>query len=152
MLVIPVSFIALHLHPKNVNSKDEQKPSQIMNYNWMKNSYWFDGKAEINFYQAKITKYGIPREAKEIVNSDEQSSFHYNTYWDGQGRGKFDVNFPKDLILYDALPVQLRIFNLEENLNIQLSMLPSQLSSKVQYPEVGSAHVRKINSEKIIHF
>lgn len=37
-----------------------------IDYDWMKNSYWFDGKAEINFYDATIMRYGQTRETREI--------------------------------------------------------------------------------------
>jgi hypothetical protein len=196
------------------------------NFGWMKNSYWFEGTAEINFYDAKISKYGIPREAnelvhilvtekhkpdqlvkadnwresglvdmlkfnyvrsfqtgiysyremmsvffdqnqlqltkltfssqdwcgqsfKELVNFNQKSSYNYNTYWDGQGSGLFDISFPEDLYVYDALPVQLRMFNLTEKRKFEIHLLPTQKSSKVIFPRTEKAFVQIFNSEEV---
>ncbi|MFQ5602933.1 MAG: hypothetical protein ACE5HS_06650 [bacterium] len=45
---------------------DGQSFFENIDYDWMKNPYWFDGKAEINFYDATIMRYGQPRETQEI--------------------------------------------------------------------------------------
>ena len=39
---------------------------------------------------------------KELINFRGISSYHFNTYWDGQGQNSYDVSFPKDLFIYDA--------------------------------------------------
>ncbi|MEE8585347.1 MAG: hypothetical protein V3T83_10895, partial [Acidobacteriota bacterium] len=35
---------------------------------WIKNEYWYDGKAELNFYDAQIVAYGTPRRADKVVH------------------------------------------------------------------------------------
>lgn len=196
------------------------------NHEWIQNSYWFEGKAEINFYKASISKYGTPRQAdevvhilvtekhkpdllvkadnwreeglvdmlkfnyvrrfqtgiysyremmsvffeqeklqlakmtfgsqewcgqtfKELVNFQGISSYHFNTYWDGQGRDSYDVSFPQDIFLYDALPVQLRMLTLVNGEPFEIPLLPSQISSRVQKPTFSIATVNLINSEEI---
>ncbi len=178
--------------------------------------YWYDGQAEINFYDAKLTYYGEPRETsrevhivvsedhdpkqlvkaddwrqpglikvlkfnqmravqtgvydyrqmmsaffdtsdgrfmkltygsqewcgntfKEVVNYGGTSSFEFNTYWDGQGNGDYEVDFPQDLIPYDSLPVQLRLLNWEIGARFDVELLPSQFSNRVAAPELRSA-------------
>jgi hypothetical protein len=196
------------------------------NFSWIGNAYWYDGTAEINFYDARISKYGTPRETdelvhilvtekhkpdqlvkadnwrepglvdmlkfnyirtfqtgiysyremmsvffqsdklqlakltfgsqewcgqsfKELVNFNKNSSYNYNTYWDGQGSGSFDITFPEDLYVYDALPVQLRMLNLTENQKFEIDLLPTQISSKATYPRTEKAIVTVMNREEI---
>jgi len=210
-----------------VTSKSfESDAKEHKNFGWIGNPYWYDGTAEINFYDAKISKYGTPREAdelvhilvtekhkpdqlvkadnwrepglvdmlkfnyirtfqtgiysyremmsvffqsgelqlakltfssqewcgqsfKELVNFKRKSSYNYNTYWDGQGSGSFDITFPEDLYAYDALPVQLRMLNLLENQKFEIDLLPTQKSSKAVYPKTEKAIVTVVKSEEI---
>jgi len=192
----------------------------------MRNSYWFEGKAEINFYKASISKYGTPRQAdevvhilvtekhkpellvkadnwrekglvdmlkfnyvrklqtgiysyremmsiffeqekmqlakmtfgsqewcgqtfKELVNFQGKNSYHFNTYWDGQGRDSYDVSFPQEIFLYDALPVHLRMLNIVKGETLEIPLLPSQISSQVQKPKLSTATVNVIYSKGI---
>lgn len=187
-----------------------------VDHKWIENEYWFRGKAEVNFYQSNIMRYGTPRETKdvvhilvtekhdpgllvkadnwqrpgllnmlkfnyvvnyqtgiynyhqlmsvffdqadlrtakmtfgsqewcgnsfkEMVNFKGKSSLTFNTYWDGQGNGKFEVNFPEDLVLYDALPVQLRMLKFKTGLIAKIQMLPTQFSSKISRPNPEEA-------------
>jgi len=220
-LIIAYPYISDNFFSSNPDRKYFQK-----NDEWMRNSYWFEGKAEINFYKATILKYGIPREAdevvhilvtekhkpdllvkadnwreeglidmlkfnyvrrfqtgiysyremmsvffeqnnlrlakmtfssqewcgqsfKELVNFRGKSSFYFNTYWDGQGRGSFNVSFPQDIFLYDALSVQLRMFEFVKGEAREIQLLASQISSRVQKPEISNATVNLIKSETI---
>ncbi|HSR54211.1 MAG TPA: hypothetical protein VLV83_25570 [Acidobacteriota bacterium] len=188
--------------------------------------YWFDGTAELNLYEARLTYYGQPRQAqelvhilvtedhkpdllvkaddwrqaglvkmlkfnlvqrvqtgiyeyrqmmsaffeqgpqrlakmtyssqewcghsfKEIVRYDGRESFDFNTYWDGQGNGSFQVDYPQGLILYDTLPVQLRPLKWEVGLTAEFPMLPSQFSSRVQEPRYVSARVTVEKKETV---
>jgi hypothetical protein len=86
---------------------------------------------------------------KEFVNFQGKSSYHFNTYWDGQGRGSYDVSLPEDIFLYDALPVQLRMLSLSEDEALQIPLLPGQISSKVQKPKISMASVKVVKSETI---
>ncbi len=71
---------------------------------------------------------------KELVNFRGRSSYDFNTYWDGQGNGDFDVEFPSDLVVYESLPVQLRSLRWSAGLETSLHLLPPQLSSRVVEP------------------
>jgi hypothetical protein len=86
---------------------------------------------------------------KELVNFDGNSSYHFNTYWDGQGRGSYDVSFPQEIFLYDALTVQLRMLEFEEGKSVEIPLLPGQISSKVQKPEISKATVNFLKTETI---
>lgn len=185
--------------------------SELLDSEFLKNSYWYQGLAEINHYQASVVKYGILRPAEEVVhilvtekhdpillvkaddwkrpglvdvlkfnylttiptgiytyremisaffanpemnlikltfssqewcgqsfkellNVGKRKGLWFNTYWDGQGRGKYEANFPEYLVLYDVLPVQLRALKFSENLKGHFEMLPTQISSKVSQP------------------
>lgn len=228
LLIISGFLILFIMYPFKVSlfSSNPEQENHQKNYEWMRNTYWFEGKAEINFYKAKIYKYGIPRQAdevihilvtekhkpdllvkaddwreeglidmlkfnylrrfqtgiysyremmsvffeqkdlrlakmtfgsqewcgqsfKELVNFRGESSYHFNSYWDGQGRDSYDVSFPQDLFLYDALPVQLRMLNLIKGESLEIPLLPSQISSKVQKPKIALATVNIIRSETI---
>ena len=61
-LIIAYPFFTDYLFSSNPGQTNNQK-----NYEWMQNSYWFEGKAEINFYKANISKYGIPRQGDEVL-------------------------------------------------------------------------------------
>lgn len=79
---------------------------------------------------------------KELVNYQDRSSYAFNTYWDGQGNGRFEVDFPADLVVYDALPVQLRALRFAAGLTTRLNLLPRQRSSKATRPEWHTATLR----------
>ncbi|HSR68176.1 MAG TPA: hypothetical protein VLU25_09550 [Acidobacteriota bacterium] len=188
--------------------------------------YWFDGTAEINLYQARLTFYGARRPArqlvhilvtedhnpellvkaddwrqpglvkmlkfnylqrvqtgiyeyrqmmsaffqhgpqrfakmtyssqewcghsfKEIVRYGQRHSFDFNTYWDGQGNGSYDVEYPDDLVLYDTLPVTLRSLKWRVGLSLEFNMLPSQFSSRVQEPSYQRARVEVQQRESV---
>lgn len=105
-------------------------------------SIFFD---RANGHSAKMTfssQEWCGQSFKEILNFDGRSSFCFDTYWDGQGKGEFEVDFPRDLVLYDALPVQLRMLNFRKNLSAEMSLLPTQISSKVQKPVVERAFLK----------
>lgn len=193
---------------------------------WIGNEYWYDGKAELNFYDAQIVQYGTPRPTrkvvhilvtedhvpsqlvkaddwrqpglfkmlkfndvrsfqtgiyeyrqmmsvffnvedqhfakmtfssqewcgtsfKEIVHFRDRSSFDFNTYWEGQGDGHFNIEFPRHLVLYDALPVQLRMLRWESGLEATLQLLPSQISSRAEAPRVSEARLRVEGQEQV---
>ncbi len=193
---------------------------------WIQNEYWYDGKAELNFYDAQIVTYGTPRKTdkvvhilvtedhvpadlvkandwrspgllkvlkfnnmrtfqtgiydyrqmmsvffniedqhfakmtfgsqewcggsfKEIVNFNGRSSFDFNTYWEGQGNGRYEVDFPRHLVLYDALPVQLRMLRWKTGLQTTMQLLPSQLSSRVKAPRVSEARLRVEEEQEV---
>lgn len=78
---------------------------------------------------------------KELVNFRGRSSYEFNTYWDGQGNGSYDVGFPPDLVVYESLPVQLRPLRWRAGLETTLQLLPPQLSSRVAEPQWGPARV-----------
>ncbi|RMG68084.1 MAG: hypothetical protein D6715_03220 [Calditrichaeota bacterium] len=184
--------------------------------NWIRNPYWFDGKAEVNFYQTTLVKYGIPRQAdptvhilvaekhrpdvlvkanewrqhhlvdmlkfnqvvsvqtgiyayrqmmsvffqmvnsrtakmtftshewcgnafKSLVNFRGRRKYYFDTYWDGQGHGEYPADFPEDVVLYDALPVQLRMLVFRPGEQVTLALLPGQFSSKASKPKVVMA-------------
>ncbi|MEM8997157.1 MAG: hypothetical protein AAGF23_20405 [Acidobacteriota bacterium] len=194
--------------------------------NFANNAYWFDGKAEVNLYDASIVIYGEPREAEEVahvvvtedllpdslvkadnpgraglvpalklnytteartgvytyrqmlsfffdrrtmgaakmtlthnewcgntfkqlVNFEGRSSYDFNTYWEGGGDGSFDVDFPRDLVIYDSIPVQLRALRFQLGLQTGVKLLPRQLSSRATEPEVTPAVVRVTHREKV---
>lgn len=71
---------------------------------------------------------------KELVHFRGRSSYEFNTYWEGQGNGSFEVDFPADMVVYDSLPVQLRALRFAEGLEVSLALLPRQLSSKASEP------------------
>lgn len=79
---------------------------------------------------------------KELVNYQDRSSYQFNTYWDGQGNGSFEVSFPEDLVVYDSLPVQLRALRFTPGLATELHLLPRQRSSKASRPEWHTASLR----------
>lgn len=79
---------------------------------------------------------------KELVNHGERESFDFNTYWDGQGNGEYDVVFPEDLVLYDSLPAQFRALRFVEGLEATMNLLPTQLSSRVRPPAWHTATLR----------
>lgn len=79
---------------------------------------------------------------KELVNFGERESFDFNTYWDGQGNGSFEVDLPDDLVVYDSLPGQLRALPWADGLEASFPLLPSQLSSRVAPPAWSDATVR----------
>jgi hypothetical protein len=86
---------------------------------------------------------------KELVNFNGNSSFHFNTYWDKQGRNSYDVIFPEDIFLYDALPVQIRMLNLSESEPVEISLIASQISSKAEKPELSPAKIKLIGNREI---
>lgn len=61
LIIISIFGILQYACASDTNSLFEN-----INYDWMKNSYWFDGKAEINFYDATIMRYGQRRETSEV--------------------------------------------------------------------------------------
>ncbi|MEM1181353.1 MAG: hypothetical protein AAGM22_23625 [Acidobacteriota bacterium] len=86
---------------------------------------------------------------KQLVNYQDRASYDYNTYWEGGGDGSFDVEFPKDLVIYDSIPVQLRALNFKVGLQAGIKLLPRQLSSRAQRPAVKPAVVRVTHREKV---
>lgn len=79
---------------------------------------------------------------KELVNHGERESFDFNTYWDGQGNGSYDVDLPEDLVVYDSLPGQLRALPWADGLEATFPLLPTQLSSQVRPLSWADATVR----------
>ncbi|MDA8020167.1 MAG: hypothetical protein MPN21_22245 [Thermoanaerobaculia bacterium] len=86
---------------------------------------------------------------KELVNFGERASYDFNTYWDGQGNGSFEVDFPDDLVLYESLPGQLRALRFAEGLEASFPLLPSQLSSQVQAPSWREARLGVVRRERV---
>lgn len=68
---------------------------------------------------------------KELVNFGDRESFDFNTYWDGQGNGSYEVDLPEDLVVYESLPGQLRALRFADGLEASFPLLPTQLSSRV---------------------
>ncbi|MEM9553486.1 MAG: hypothetical protein AAGC60_04455 [Acidobacteriota bacterium] len=84
---------------------------------------------------------------KELVNfrHADGSAWHeyeFNTYWDGEGDGSFDVSFPDDLVVYESLPGQLRPLRFAEGLEVRFPLLGRQLSSRVKPPTPQPATLR----------
>lgn len=69
-LILSLNFFLLASFHQVWSINPDQPGSLFENidYTWMKNPYWFDGKAEINFYNATIMRYGHPRDTKEIYH------------------------------------------------------------------------------------
>lgn len=90
---------------------------------------------------------------KELVNlrheGEARSSYSYNTYWDGEGAGAFDVDFPDGLVVYEALPGQLRGLRFAYGLTARFPLLGSQLSSQVDEPTPRDAMLRVVGQEAI---
>ncbi len=86
---------------------------------------------------------------KELVNFRGRSDFDFNTYWDGQGNGSFEVDFPPDAVPYDALPVQLRVLEFEPGLTATFPLVESQFSSKASAPAVEMARLRVQGREPV---
>ncbi|MCK5453055.1 MAG: hypothetical protein KAJ16_01770, partial [Calditrichia bacterium] len=70
LLIISGFLILFIMYPFKVSlfSSNPEQENHQKNYEWMRNTYWFEGKAEINFYKAKIYKYGTPRQADEVIH------------------------------------------------------------------------------------
>ena len=79
---------------------------------------------------------------KQLVNFRGRSSYDYNTYWEGGGDGRFEVDFPPDLVIYDSLPVQLRAVRFAEGIEADLRLLPRQLTSRASEPRFTEAKLR----------
>jgi hypothetical protein len=79
---------------------------------------------------------------KELVNFRGRSAYSFNTYWEGQGDGSFPVAFPADLVVYDALPVQLRALRFADGMTATFPLLGRQLSSKAAPPSWPLATLR----------
>ncbi|MEM9593483.1 MAG: hypothetical protein AAGD06_04445 [Acidobacteriota bacterium] len=85
---------------------------------------------------------------KELVNFRGRSGYDFNTYWDGQGNGSYDVEFPANLVVYDSLPVQLRALRFSEGLEATVELLPGQLSSRVSEPRWSTAKLKVAGRER----
>ena len=86
---------------------------------------------------------------KELVHYKDRSSYEFNTYWDGQGNGSFEVEFPDDLVIYDALPVQLRALRFRAGLEVTFPLLPRQLSSKASRPTWPEATLSVVEKRRV---
>ncbi len=213
VLVSVLGLFLFYQHPVHTAESSGSNFFQKADLNWIRNPYWFDGKAEVNFYRTTLVKYGIPRQAdptvhilvaekhrpellvkasdwkrpglvdmlkfnavvsvrtgiyayrqmmsvffqmenartakmtftshewcgnafKSLVNFGGKQRYYFDTYWDGQGHGEYSVHFPEDLVLYDALPVQLRMLLFRPGEKVTLALLPGQFSSKADKPVV----------------
>ncbi|MEM6454632.1 MAG: hypothetical protein AAF772_06025 [Acidobacteriota bacterium] len=79
---------------------------------------------------------------KELVNDGRAPHYRYNTYWDGQGHGAYELAedaFPAGMTVYEALPVHLRALPFRDGLRVELPLLPRQLTSRVQPPSIETA-------------
>lgn len=86
---------------------------------------------------------------KELVNYRRPDGaawdeYDYNTYWDGEGDGSHDVDFPEDLVVYDSLPGQLRPLRFAEGLAVRFPLLPRQRTSRAPRPEPETATLRVV--------
>ena len=86
---------------------------------------------------------------KEVVNYEGRSSYHFNTYWDGQGNGSYEVEFPSDMVPYDSLPAYLRMLDWNVGLKGDLQVLESQFSSKASPPKVHTAQLNVSRVEEV---
>jgi len=86
---------------------------------------------------------------KELVNFGDRQSYEFNTYWDGQGDGSYETDFPSDLVVYDSLPVQLRPLDFREGLETEIHLLARQLSSKASPPRWHKAGLRVVGRSPI---
>lgn len=86
---------------------------------------------------------------KELVHFRDRSTYEFNTYWDGQGNGSFDVDFPDDLVVYDSLPVQLRPLRFAAGLEVKFPLLPRQLSSQALEPTWPEATLRVVEKRRV---
>ncbi|MEM8931584.1 MAG: hypothetical protein AAGE94_10430 [Acidobacteriota bacterium] len=86
---------------------------------------------------------------KELVHFGDRSTYTFNTYWDGQGSGAFDVEFPADLVIYDALPVQLRALRFRQGLSVKFPLLGRQLSSKARQPTWPEATLTVVEKSRV---
>lgn len=224
---LPVIFgLAIPLAVACLPAAGEDDLFQHLDGGWITHSYWFQGEAEVNFYDASVVKYAHPRKTrdivhilvsekhdpdllvkaddwrqpglvdmlkfnyvvsvptgiysyqqmmsvffqhrdsqvakmtlashewcgntfKELVHFGSESRFEFNTYWDGQGNGSYEVDFPRNMTLYDALPVQLRMLEWRPGLVVGFGLVGSQFSSKASRPEVAPARLRVLDGEKI---
>jgi hypothetical protein len=112
-------------------------------------SFFFD-RADLHLAKMTLTSHEwCGNSFKELVNFRGRSSYEFNTYWDGQGNGSFDVELPADLVAYESLPVQLRGLAWRAGLETTLNLLAPQLSSRAGEPQWSAARLTVGEKEKV---
>jgi hypothetical protein len=77
---------------------------------------------------------------KAIVQAGNRLEYAYDSYWDGQGRGKMDLN--RDLLIEDQLPYTLRSLKFTEGLVFSAQVAGLIQTNKAGAPEIYPATFR----------
>jgi hypothetical protein len=77
---------------------------------------------------------------KDITHAGNRFQYAYNSYWDGQGAGKMDLN--KEMLFEDQLPYTLRSLKFEDGLAFSADVVGLMQTNKASQPAIYPATFR----------
>ena len=80
--------------------------------------------------------------SKTFLPDEKGLRLDFNSYWEGEGIGHMILPATDDILLYNSLPLVLRVMRLEQKGTTSISMLPDIVSNKVGKPRVVQAKLQ----------
>ncbi len=88
---------------------------------------------------------------KHINPEEDRYIYHYDSYWDNQGRGS--MTLPGDVLFEDQLSYSLRTLNFRDGMTFEARVVESQITNQATDPEIYDAifsiSAATIDSEKL---
>lgn len=76
---------------------------------------------------------------KVFHNYDTGFIYHFNSYWDGQGEGSFELG--KEVLFEDQLSYSLRALKFKEGLIFNYEIVESQITNQATKPKIYNATI-----------
>lgn len=78
---------------------------------------------------------GVGATTKEVLAVADPPTFHFISYWDGEGTGRAELEeYDEDTFFEEELPVALRGLRFRDGLSARFSLMPSQVTSRAAVP------------------
>ncbi|CAN5356148.1 hypothetical protein BH23BAC1_BH23BAC1_46070 [soil metagenome] len=76
---------------------------------------------------------------KVFNNNETGYEYKYNSYWDGQGEGNY--NLPEKILFEDQLSYTFRALNFRDELQFNYDIVESQITNKANEPQIYNATI-----------
>jgi hypothetical protein len=86
---------------------------------------------------------------KEYTRRGVRAALHAHTYWDGMADVTYDLPAGPDVVLYDQVPLWVRSLPQVAGTARDLRLVPGQISSRAERPEIAPAALRAVAEEEM---
>ncbi|MFY0606269.1 MAG: hypothetical protein JXR10_06110 [Cyclobacteriaceae bacterium] len=115
-------------------------PTKAYPYHYLTSVFYERGNPDRVHKLTNTSQEWCGNTAKSFIDEGNQYLFEYMSYWDGQGNGQAKVS--DEPWFEDQLSYTLRSLKFADGLNFEISLYPSQVSSKVTVPKAEKATIQ----------